>query len=180
MRVTLHALWGIYAWFVFGVVVLLTLVAVTVVPGQSRRDRISHFASRSVFRLAGVRVTVKGWHNLPAENCVVVANHVSYVDGPLMNGVLPAEYSFVIKGEMRNYPGVHFFLRRVGARFVERHEARGSARDARAIVKAASGGQPLGAIGWKLASPLQRLFDLGNQIVDRRCCIISVRHRTGR
>jgi 1-acyl-sn-glycerol-3-phosphate acyltransferase len=125
-------------------VVALTLVAVTVVPGQHRRDRITRFAARNVFRLAGVRITIKGWHRLPTENCVVVANHVSYVDGPLMKGVLPAPYSFVIKGEMRNIPGVHFFLRRGGARFVERHEASGSARDARAIVKAASGGQPLG------------------------------------
>ncbi len=143
IRVTLQAVWGVYALMVFAIVVLLAMLGFILVPGQPRRDRVAHFAARIVFRLAGVRVTVTGMENLPDENCVVVANHVSYADGPLMKGVLPPAYSFVIKGEMRDIPIVHFFLRRGGARFVERHEARGSTRDARAIVKAATSGQPL-------------------------------------
>lgn len=143
MRVTLHAIWGLYAWLLFGLIALLAFLAFIVVPGQKRRNRVAKFASRSVFWLGGVPIRVDGRHNFPPGNCVVVANHVSYADGPLLRGVLPAEYSFVIKGEMRSIPIVHFFLRRAGARFVERHHAGGSARDARAIVKAASGGQSL-------------------------------------
>ena len=143
MRVTLHALWGLYAWLVFGLVALLTLLTFIVTPGQERRNRITKFACQSLFRLGGVAIRVNGWHNLPESNSVVVANHVSYADGPLLRGVLPAEYCFVIKGEMRNIPVAHFLLRRAGSRFVERHQAGGSARDARAIVKAAGGGQSL-------------------------------------
>ncbi len=143
IRVTLQAIWGVYALIVFGAVVILAMIGFILIPGQQRRDHVARTAASAVFRLAGVRVTVNGRENLPAEDCVVVANHVSYVDGPLLKGVLPPPYSFVIKGEMRNIPIVHFFLRRGGARFVERHETRGSARDARAIVKAASSGQPL-------------------------------------
>ena len=143
MRVTLHAVWGLYAWLVFGLVALLTLLALMVTPGQERRNRITRFACRSVFWLGGVTIDVSGWRNLPDGHSVVVANHVSYADGPLLKGVLPAEYSFVIKGEMRDIPVVHFLLRRGGSRFVERRHAGGSARDARAIVKAASGGQSL-------------------------------------
>lgn len=143
IRVTLQTVWGILALIGFGLIVLLTLIALTVTPGQPRRDRITRFAARSVFRVAGVRVTVNGRGNLPEGNAVVVANHISYADGPLLRGVLPPRFSFVIKGEMRSIPVVHFLLRRGGSRFVERHEARGSARDARAIVKAAGGGQSL-------------------------------------
>ena len=142
IRVTLQAVWGIYAWIAFGTVVLLTLIVLTLTPGQPRRDRVSHFAARNLFRLAGVPVSINGREKLPLRDCVVVANHISYADGPLMKGVLPPPYSFVIKGEMRRIPIAHFFLRRGGARFVERHESQGSARDARAIVKAASSGQP--------------------------------------
>ncbi len=76
-------------------------------------------------------------------HCIVVANHASYVDGVLLKGYLPARFSFVIKGEMRNIPLVHFLLRRSGAKFVERNVHAGSARDARQIVKAAQDGESL-------------------------------------
>jgi 1-acyl-sn-glycerol-3-phosphate acyltransferase len=86
---------------------------------------------------------VNGLGNLPPGHSVVVANHASYIDGFLLKGYLPARFSFVIKGEVRNIPVVHFLLRRAGSRFVERFEAAGSARDARQIVKAAQGGESL-------------------------------------
>lgn len=143
IRVTLHAIWGIYAWLVFGLCALSALVLVAIVPGQPRRDRITTAAARAVFILAGVKTTVNGSENLPDGNSVVVANHASYVDGPLLKAYLPPRFSFVIKGEMRDIPVVHFLLRRSGSRFVERHSHEGSARDARAIVKAAKSGQGL-------------------------------------
>lgn len=90
-----------------------------------------------------VKVNVKGRDNLPAEDCIVVANHASYVDGPLLKGYLPGRFNFVIKGELRDIPIVHFLLRRSGAKFVERTEQSGSSRDARHIVKAAQGGESL-------------------------------------
>lgn len=143
IRVTLHAIWGIYAWLVFGLCALTALVLVAIVPGQPRRDRITTAAARAVFILAGVKTTVNGSENLPDGNSVVVANHASYVDGPLLKAYLPPRFSFVIKGEMRDIPFVHFLLRRSGSRFVERHSHEGSARDARAIIKAAKSGQGL-------------------------------------
>lgn len=143
IRVTLQAIWGIYAWLVFGACALVALILVAIIPGQPRRDRITTAAARAVFVLSGVKITVNGMDNLPHGNNVVVANHASYVDGPLLKGYLPPRFSFVIKGEMRNIPVVHFLLRRGGSRFVERHAPDGSTRDARAIVKAAKGGQSL-------------------------------------
>jgi 1-acyl-sn-glycerol-3-phosphate acyltransferase len=92
---------------------------------------------------SGIPVTINGLENLPADDCVVVANHASYIDGFLLKGYLPARFSFVIKGEMRNIPIVHFLLRRAGSHFVDRKEAQASTRDARQIVKAAQSGQSL-------------------------------------
>jgi len=97
-----------------------------------------------VFVLSGVNVTIRGREHLPSNSCVVVANHASYVDGILLNGYLPARFGFVIKGEMRDIPVVHFALRRSGSKFVERKVATGSSRDARQLVKAAKGGASLG------------------------------------
>lgn len=139
----LGGLWGIYAWAVFLLCVVVSLIVVTFVPGLAFREKFVTGAARAAFLLSGVRVRVSGLDKLPPGHCIVVANHASYVDGPLLKGFLPPRFSFVIKGEMRRIPVVHFLLRRSGSRFVERFAAAGSARDARQIVKAAQDGHSL-------------------------------------
>ncbi len=139
----LEGLWGLYAWAIFLLCVLFSLIVVTIVPGLGRRQRLTTMTCRAFFVLSGIPVGVKGLESLPAGHCVVVANHASYIDGPLLKGFLPPRFSFVIKGEMRDIPIVHFLLRRAGSRFVERFTAAGSTRDARQIVKAAKGGQSM-------------------------------------
>ena len=137
------AIFGVYAWFVFGTCVLFGLCAALFVPGAGRRGRWIASSAKAIFVFSRVPVTINGLENLPADDCVVVANHASYLDGFLLKGYLPARFSFVIKGELRNIPIVHFLLRRAGSHFVERNEAQASTRDARQIVKAAQSGQSL-------------------------------------
>ena len=144
MRRLLHAFFGLYAIFVFALCVLFSLFVAVLVPGLERRRRLVAGAARAAFLLSGVRPEVTGLGNLPTEGCVVVANHASYLDGILLKGFLPARFSFVIKGEMRDVPIAHFLMRRSGARFVERFKSSESARDARQIVKAARSGESLG------------------------------------
>jgi 1-acyl-sn-glycerol-3-phosphate acyltransferase len=137
-------LWGLWAWLSFTFACLFSLVVALIVPGQLRRQRLVTWATKMVFVLARVNVTIRGYEHLPSGSCVVVANHASYIDGVLLNGYLPARFGFVIKGEMRDIPVVHFLLRRSGSKFVERKETTGSSRDARQLVKAAQGGESLG------------------------------------
>jgi len=144
LRRCLDAMFGMYAWVVFGVCVAFSLLVAAIVPGRERRRRLVAGAARATFVLSGVTVRVRGLENLPPGHCVVVANHASYVDGILLKGYLPPRFSFVIKGEMRDIPIVHFLLRRAGSMFVERFESAGSSRDARQIVKAAQGGESFG------------------------------------
>ncbi len=144
MRRLLHALFGLYAIFAFALCVLFSLFVAVLVPGLERRRRLVAAAARASFLLSGVRPELNGLENLPDRSCVVVANHASYLDGILLKGFLPARFSFVIKGEMRDVPIAHFLMRRSGARFVERFKSSESARDARQIVKAARGGESLG------------------------------------
>jgi len=136
--------WGLFAWLSFGLSVLFSLVVVLIVPAARRRQKLVTWASRMVFVLPRIDVQVRGMDNLPTDNCVVVANHASYLDGPLLKGYLPWRFNFVIKGEMRDFAPAHFLLRRGGSRFVERTDVRGSSRDARQIVKAAQSGESLG------------------------------------
>ena len=140
---SLYAVWGVLAWLAFAVAALFALLAMILVPGAARRQHLAALASRAVFVMPRVKVDVLGIDNLPAADCVVVANHASYVDGLLLKGYLPGRFNFVIKGELRDIPIAHFLLRRSGAKFVERTVHSGSARDARRIVKAAQVGESL-------------------------------------
>ncbi|NIV17961.1 MAG: hypothetical protein GWN47_06000 [Woeseiaceae bacterium] len=138
-----RTLYGFYGWAVFALCALFALIAVLIVPGEARRHRLAAGASRAIFILGGMQPEIVGLDNIPDGHAVAVANHASYVDGPLLKAYLPYRFSFVIKGEMRNIPIAHFLLRRSGSQFVERHEARASARDARKIVRAAKTGRSL-------------------------------------
>ena len=139
----LHAVFGVYALTMFAVCVLFALLVTILVPGLENRRKLVSGASRWSFLLSGIRPAIHGTEKLPAEGCVVVANHASYADGILLKGFLPARFSFAIKGEMRDFPIANFMIRRSGSRFVERFKSAESARDARKIVKAARGGQSL-------------------------------------
>lgn len=137
-----YVIYGLYALSVFAVGVIVTLLTVTIVPGQERRRRLVAAIIRGTFLMAGARPAVTGLDELPDGPCVVVANHASYLDGLLLKAFLPPRFSFVIKGEMRDIPVVHFLLRRSGARFVDRFG--GGTRDIRQFVRAARDGAALG------------------------------------
>ena len=136
--------WGMLAWLSFGFAVVFTMTVALIVPGAERRQKLATWACRMTFVLPMIDVRIRGLDNLPTENCIVVANHASYLDGVLLKGYLPWRFSFVIKGEMRDFAPAHFMLRRAGAKFVERSNIKGSTRDARHIVRAAQAGESLG------------------------------------
>lgn len=137
------ALYGIYAWLAFLVCAVAALLCALLLPGLARRRRwVTRFA-RLPFRLAGIRINVSGIDKLPEGQCVVVANHASYLDGVILQAFLPPRFSYVIKGEMQNVPVVHLLLKRIGARFVDRNAGGASARDARGLLRAAESGESL-------------------------------------
>ena len=128
----------------FAIGVLAAFAAVSIAPQAGRRQRYSAAIVRLTLLVAGTKPRITGLERLPPGPCVIVANHASYVDGLLLKGFLPPRFSFVIKGEMRRIPLVHFLLRRAGAHFVERAGDSAAARDLRAFVRAARKGTALG------------------------------------
>ena len=140
---TAGLLYGVYAWVAFIVCFTGAVLAAVAVPGLERRRRWVSAAARSWFAAAGIRAVRRGVSHIPEGHCVVVSNHASYMDGVILQAFLPPRFSFVIKGEMRKVPVVHFLLRRIGSRFVERFVASASARDARRLLRAAASGESL-------------------------------------
>ncbi len=155
--------YGVYAWTVFILGLSAAVGAVLIVPGLERRRRWVSRCARSFFAAAGIRTTVRGIERLPAGPCVAVANHASYLDGVILQAYLPPQFTYVIKSEMKKVPVAHFFLRRIGARFVERFSKASGARDARRLIRDAGDGTSLAFFpeGTFIATPGLGKFYLG-------------------
>lgn len=132
-----QGLFGVYAAALFVTVTAGTVVLMAVTPRTSNRRRVARRAAASLFRYTGTRLLVSGLSHIPDEPCIIVANHASYLDGPILTAALPPRFGFVIKREMTRVPLAHFLLRRIGSEFVERSDKHKSATDARRILQKA-------------------------------------------
>lgn len=135
--------YGAYAITLFLAAGLGALALMLVTPGLMRRRAIARAGSRLFLRLAGMRLEVSGLDRLPAEPCVIVANHASYLDGVVFTAALPPRFGFVIKREMAGVPIAAAMLRRIGAEFVERFNRSKGATDARRLLRNAARGHSL-------------------------------------
>lgn len=142
MRIA-YGLWGICAWIAVAVLGVLALAGVLLIPGLAARRRFAGAMARVMLGAVGARLRISGLDNLPSGPCVVVANHCSYLDGPVIKAALPPRFSFVIKKEMDRVPLASFLLRRIGSEFVDRTDRNKGAADARRLLRSASRGQSL-------------------------------------
>jgi len=143
MRRLLRAMYGMPAWGVFLALSVATLVLLLIVPNLAIRRRLTRHVARAILGLTAHPLRVAGLERLPEGQCVVVANHASYLDGVVLKAALPPRFSFVIKKEMSRVPLAGLLLRRIGSHFVERADPRAGASDARRMVRSASSGTSL-------------------------------------
>jgi 1-acyl-sn-glycerol-3-phosphate acyltransferase len=87
--------------------------------------------ARLVCRVLGVRVELEGAR--PALPCLVVTNHLSYLDILVIASVLPAR--FVAKHEIRSWFFVGWMCRAVDTIFVDRSSRRDTIRVAREMAE---------------------------------------------
>jgi 1-acyl-sn-glycerol-3-phosphate acyltransferase len=143
ISIPLRFLYGIYAAALFLVVALTALVGVLLIPTLKLRRGTARIAARTYLLLAGMPLRLRGTENLPAGQCVVVANHASYLDGVVMAAALPPRFGFVIKREMNDVPVAGLLLRRIGSEFVDRFNRHKGGMDARRVLRTAASGHSL-------------------------------------
>ncbi|MET7697432.1 lysophospholipid acyltransferase family protein [Streptomyces sp. NPDC005485] len=113
-------------------VLRLVAVLVTVVVGvvlmpavariaAARRDRIIRAWCRTVVRASGVRIRMTG-DAPPTGGLLLVANHISWLDIPLLAAVRPSR--MLAKAEIRQWPVAGALTARSGALFIERDRLR--------------------------------------------------------
>ena len=135
--------YALYAAISFLILGLTALAATLILPGVYRRRAAARALARTFLMVAGMPLTVRGMERLASGQCVVVANHASYLDGLVFTAALPARFSFVIKREMSAVPLAGLFLRRIGSEFVERFDRNRGAADARRVLRNAASGHSL-------------------------------------
>lgn len=141
----LHRLYGAAATLIL-VVVLLGVASplVIVAPTLAMRRWIGRAGVRVALFCIGVPMRVRGLDRLPPGACIAVANHASYLDGPLLFAALPSRFTFVIQDGAADWPVIGFVLRRVGATFVNRMSMREGATQTRALIQRVEAGESLG------------------------------------
>lgn len=139
----IQRIYGVSAVLTFVVITFFTVCLLAVIPGRENRRALVQKAAGLIFFVTRVTLRISGRENLPAERCVVVANHASYLDGIILTAVLPPRFAFVIKREMSRVPLASFLLRRIGSEFVDRFDNQRGAIDARRVMRVAASGQSL-------------------------------------
>lgn len=109
--------------------VLITTAVVTSVVAPAGRWQVFLYRlwARSVLFFFGARPTVRGAAHLdPARNYVLVSNHLSLVDTPLVLHCVPVPFKYLAKRELLKAPFIGWYLRRAGHLTVDRASLRSS------------------------------------------------------
>jgi 1-acyl-sn-glycerol-3-phosphate acyltransferase len=143
-RMVTDVLYASYAWTLFGLVAPVTWLLVALLPQSGWRWTVAHASMRLLAYLSQTPIVVHGLDNLPKNRPIVlVANHMSYLDGFVLVAALPIEFGFVAKVELKDYLIIRMLLSRMDVEFIERFDIERGVADARRVAQAAARGKSL-------------------------------------
>ncbi len=122
------------------VLVLLTagssvasVLADRLLPGANRAERVMGWWGRAFVRSGGWTFRVEGMENLPPGGAVLVANHQSIVDIPMLLSAFPRPVRFLAKRELGEIPLFGKAMAAAGNLFVDRDDPRDAVRMLREV-----------------------------------------------
>ncbi|MEU0407626.1 lysophospholipid acyltransferase family protein [Streptomyces griseorubiginosus] len=119
-------------------VTAVLLVGIALLPvGRRIPAGLVRWWCRTVVRAAGVRVRMSG-ATVPTGGVLLVANHISWLDIPLLAAVRPAR--MLAKSEIRGWPAAGWLTARSGALFIDRDRLRALPDTVARIADALRGG----------------------------------------
>jgi len=136
---------GIYGRLMFWLLAPLVWLAAAVLPPVGWRWAAIRVGAHLLAKVTATPFKVKGLEHLPQTDqpCVFVANHASYLDGPVLVAALNRQFSFVAKAELLQEFISRVFLSRIQSTFVERFDQQKGITDAKHLAGLAKQGQSL-------------------------------------
>jgi 1-acyl-sn-glycerol-3-phosphate acyltransferase len=116
----IRLLWRLAALTALLLAGLLILFSIYRLLGQQHRRRIQQRWSQMLLGVCGLTLRATGqWpNNQQTASCLVVMNHVSWLDIFALNAVMPV--TFVAKSEIRRWPVLGWLVSGTGTIFIER------------------------------------------------------------
>jgi len=97
-------------------------------PGGNRAERVMGWWGRAFLHSGGWTLRVEGMENLPPGGAVLVANHQSVVDIPMLLSAFPRPVAFLAKRELGEIPLFGKAMAAAGNLFVDRDDPRDAVR----------------------------------------------------
>lgn len=97
-------------------------------PGGNRAERVMGWWGRAFVRLGGWTFRVEGMENLPSCGAVLVANHQSIVDIPMLLSAFQRPVRFLAKRELGEIPLFGKAMAAAGNLFIDRDDPRDAVR----------------------------------------------------
>jgi 1-acyl-sn-glycerol-3-phosphate acyltransferase len=97
----------IVVWVIFATIILGTSVILVAMFSKKGNfaHRIARFWGRSILFVSRVHVDVHGLENIPSgSSCILMANHQSNFDIPVLLGCLPVQFRWLAKEELFRIP----------------------------------------------------------------------------
>ncbi len=112
-------------------------------PGEPAASRVMGWWGKTFIRLGGWNVRVEGMETLPSGGAVLVSNHQSLVDIPLLLSAFPRPVRFLAKRELGEIPLFGKAMAAAGNIFIDRDDPRNAVQMLRNAAARLSDGQLL-------------------------------------
>lgn len=142
LRALGRGLYAAWAALVFVPCLLVFWLVAALAPGRRAAHALARGGSWLGLRLLGARFESAGLGRLrPGGPWLLVCNHTSYADIPLLLALLPIDFAFVAKREAADWPLAGLFIRRSGHLTVDRRDAQDSLAATERVVAALKAGR---------------------------------------
>jgi 1-acyl-sn-glycerol-3-phosphate acyltransferase len=170
------------SWYVVAVIGAITLAllpfqAIAVAFELPLRRRIPSFYHRMVCAILGVRIQVRG-QRMPEHPLLIVANHSSWLDIPVITAVAPAV--FVAKSEIAGWPVFGMLARLQRSVFVDRARRQKIGDVNAEIAQRLAEGDPVVLFGEGTASDGNRVLAFRSALIGAARDALADAEHTGR
>jgi acyl carrier protein len=130
-------------WLHVGIAALIGWPLISLIPSRHFGHGLVRLLGKYIFAMTWTSPKVTGLEHLPPGAKVIVTNHSSFIDPLILWAALPGDLAFAAKGELKKTWMTDFFVRHVGALYVDRFDTQRSVEDSARLYDALKAGRTI-------------------------------------